>query len=376
MPMLYILCTSNVVMDMLKVDFLNRLERDVRKSFDFFDYSLLQESFSQNDKIEIKCPIHGIFKQRAVSHLLGFSCASCSGLKVSNRDAFIGKAKAIHGERYNYDNLVYVNNRTDVDITCELHGDFKQSPKVHLRGGGCRHCAGNVKLSTSIFIARAEARHGKRYDYSLASYNTTKGKVKIICPDHGIFEQAAEDHWLGDGCPICAFNARLNLAEFIRRSELVHGKRYDYSNSIFKGARNQIGIICPEHGEFFQQAYDHYKGHGCWRCSESSGERDVALILEELGVSYIREYSFDNNRFRYDFFLTDLNQLVEFHGKQHYEAIEHFGGGEALKITQQRDRKKIELALRHNVPLLIVNYLDQTDGLLRDKLINYMGRED
>ena len=54
---------------------------------------------------------------------------------------FIAKAKAVHGDRYDYSKVKYVNNKTKVIIICPLHGEFSQVPINHLRGNECPKCS-------------------------------------------------------------------------------------------------------------------------------------------------------------------------------------------------------------------------------------------
>jgi hypothetical protein len=61
-----------------------------------------------------------------------------------------------------------------------------------------------AKLNTEEFIAKAKAVHGDRYDYSKVEYVGIYSKVCIICPDHGEFMQVARQHLKGIGCPNCA----------------------------------------------------------------------------------------------------------------------------------------------------------------------------
>lgn len=54
--------------------------------------------------------------------------------------------------------------------------------------------------------------------------------------------------------------------DFVILSTLVHGYRYDYSNSEYTGALNKVTIICENHGEFQQVATNHIRGFGCQKC--------------------------------------------------------------------------------------------------------------
>jgi hypothetical protein len=58
-------------------------------------------------------------------------------------------------------------------------------------------------MDTEEFIKRAKAVHGDKYDYSKTEYKKITDKVCIICPEHGEFWQMPDVHLLGRGCPNC-----------------------------------------------------------------------------------------------------------------------------------------------------------------------------
>lgn len=60
---------------------------------------------------------------------------------LSNAPEFIEKARIVHGDHYDYSQVIYANSITDVVIVCPEHGAFTQIPHNHLRGKGCRKCA-------------------------------------------------------------------------------------------------------------------------------------------------------------------------------------------------------------------------------------------
>ena len=57
------------------------------------------------------------------------------------REEFIERSTKIHGRLYDYSKVDYVNNQTNVIISCSIHGDFQMLPSNHLAGRGCRYCA-------------------------------------------------------------------------------------------------------------------------------------------------------------------------------------------------------------------------------------------
>jgi len=126
------------------------------------------------------------------------------GFKLSsNTEEFIEKAILVHGDRYDYSKVVYVKNRLNVTITCPTHGDFEQTPNSHLSGKGCQVCGGSMLSSTEEFIKKVRLVRGDKYDYSKTEYVNSKTNVTITCPIHGDFEQTPQGHLSGKGCPRC-----------------------------------------------------------------------------------------------------------------------------------------------------------------------------
>jgi predicted nucleic acid-binding Zn-ribbon protein len=173
---------------------------------DKYDYSLVEYK-NVHTKVKIVCSIHGMFEQRPSIHLCGSGCPKCGIIIMSNNkklttNQFIEKAKAVHGDKYDYSLVEYKNSGTKVKIICPIHGVFEQRSYDHLRGRGCFKCNGNKKLTTKEFIEKANTIHGDKYDYSLVEYKNNKTKVKIICPVHGVFEQVTSYHLSGNSCPV------------------------------------------------------------------------------------------------------------------------------------------------------------------------------
>jgi hypothetical protein len=76
-------------------------------------------------------------------HLLaGIPSNVKNNIRRSNTEEFVQRAKEVHGDKYNYDKVNYVNAKDKVIIICAKHGDFDQAPDSHLRGQGCPKCGG------------------------------------------------------------------------------------------------------------------------------------------------------------------------------------------------------------------------------------------
>ena len=92
-------------------------------------------------------------------------------MKKINTDIFIGKAKKIHGEKYNYSKVNYKRCDEKVCIICPKHGEFFQMPYSHLSGKGCRKCqyekiSSEKNIGTDLFVSKSKEIYGNKYDYS------------------------------------------------------------------------------------------------------------------------------------------------------------------------------------------------------------------
>lgn len=132
-----------------------------------------------------------------------------------------------------------------------------------------------MKLTTEKFIERSKIVHGNKYDYSQTEYKSAHEKVKIICPTHGVFEQKAWGHLNGKGCPECARKKPWTTETFVKKAKEIHGDKYDYSKTHINGILNKVIITCPIHGIFEQQPRAHLYGQGCAKCKTSRGENVI-----------------------------------------------------------------------------------------------------
>ena len=246
-----------------------------------YDYSKVVYK-NGHEKVCIVCPEHGEFWQAPLNHLNGQKCPKCSK-KYMDNDYFIEKAKEIHGDKYDYSKVEYVNADTKVCIICPEHGEFWQTVNSHLSGCGCPTCAGNNRLTTEEFIKKARQVHGNKYDYSKTEYINRTTPVTITCNVHGDFLQKPSEHLSGNGCPECALISRTekrkrSFKSFIEEAKNVHGAKYLYDQSTYSNMRGKIRVFCPIHGEFWQEADSHLRYNGCPKCSRSISENENEIF--------------------------------------------------------------------------------------------------
>jgi very-short-patch-repair endonuclease len=271
-----------------------------------YDYSLVDYK-KNNIAVSIGCSIHGVFEQTPQSHLSGSGCPECAGYKppFESPQDFIERANLIHDNKFDYSLMVYRSYTEPVIIVCPEHGEFKQTPQIHM-----------------------VAKHG---------------------------------------CPECALNGlrapRKTTKEFIREARGVHGDLYDYCESKYKGSTRKITIICPRHGRFRQTPHMHIQGQGCPRCRMSNGEQIIASTLNALGIEYESEKSFDGCKYKkkllFDFYIPSLNTLIEFDGIHHFEPTtftKSQSPEEYFRYTLKRDSIKNKFAKENGFILIRIPY--------------------
>jgi len=400
----------------------------VKKHGNKYDYSLVDYT-NISSKITLVCKEHGEFKQIAKNHKDGQGCPICSGrilekskylekfntnkydyslieedvltnnmqLKIKDKDSglvyiqslkhhkngkkpskiestsLINKIEQIHSNKYEYIIEKETYYATDkIAIINKLTGDkFYYRVDRHLLGMSPN------KVTLNYFLLKSNEIHGDKYDYSLIDdIKPNSSKVKIICKEHGVFEQRVSNHMnLGDGCPKCVGVGKWNSELLISEFKKVHKDKFDYSNVVFENIDKKVEIICNIHGKFTQNIHKHLMGQGCKKCEiTSKGEEYVSMWLDEMNIKYIRQYKFDGCRYinplYFDFYLPDHGACIEFDGKQHYKPVLKFGGVGQYNKQVKRDETKNNWCSDNSINLIRIKYneVNKIKYILQEKL--------
>lgn len=335
-----------------------------------YDYSVSVYTGTFN-LIDIICKEHGVFKQKPNNHLNGQGCKLCgiSRNKDKQKNAkFIENSQQIHGNKYDYSLVEYINNRTKIKLFCnDCKNIIEQTPTNNLKHG-CPYCTLRI-LTLKKFIQKANKFHNNKYDYSKVNYKNTRTKITIICPVHGEFKQRV-DHHLICGCPKCSKKYNYTNYEFINLANEIHNNLYDYSKTNYINAKTKIKIICRKHGEFVQTPSSHLSGKGCPNCRTSQGETIIEQILVSNNIKFSKQKSFPmckNQKLLYfDFYLPEQNTCIEFDGEQHFKPIPHWGGKTNYNKIKKRDEIKNNYCKNNNILLIRIKFNDDINTILTD----------
>ena len=338
------------------------VEKAIKMHGNKYDYSKVN-FINWKTKVIIICKEHGEFEQLPYCHLKGQNCKKCiiiqqSKKRTNTTETFIKLAKKVHGNKYDYSLVNYINARTKVIIICKIHGQFKQMADSHLSRCGCKNCGNENEKSKSKktnteFIDQAKQIHNFKYDYSLVKYISSKNKIIIICKIHGEFQQKPNHHLSGQGCPGCARNIKRPIDDFIKDANIIHKNKYDYSLVEYKNSK--VKIICPIHGQFEQRDNDHLNGHGCIDCSHEKGSKKQTKTTEQFikDAIKIHKNTYDYSKVKYKTAHIKIKIICKKHGLFYQRAYTHLNGSGCSACTYMISNKQINW----------IEYLEKRDNI-------------
>jgi hypothetical protein len=329
---------------------------------DKYDYSLVNY-INTKTKVKIICNEHGEFEQTPEKHInRKQGCPKCVKNFKLTQDDVINKSKLIHENRYDYSLVKYTNANNQIDIICPTHGLFKQRVSSHLNGSGCPKCIGRDKDNTEI-INEFKILHKDKYDYSLVNYTSPTNTIKIICKEHGEFEQTYNTHKKGHGCPKCVGRYK-SIEEFKNQSSLIHKKKYDYSLVNYENSIQKVDIICPIHGIFSQNPSNHLRGGGCPKCKGVN----ISIKKTKTTDDFINEAKIIHNN-KYDYSLVDytgcknhINIICKEHGVFNQEPDSHLQGTGCPKCGLSYDKSENEL--KEFLKSLNISFIENTRKII------------
>jgi hypothetical protein len=355
------------------------IKRAVEKHGNKYDYSLTNY-IDKKTKIIFTCHNHGKIEQDPTQHLKN-GCYFCNnrGISKHNKETFIEKSIAVHGEKYIYDKVDFIDLTTKVIIGCKIHGDFKISPKCHINSKqGCKKCgyikANKKELRSKKYIDKVQKKWLDKYDYTKTIYTNKETQIIYSCKKHGEQLQNPIQH-LKNGCQYCSGRGitKYNTETFVQRAVQVHGKKYQYEKLSLNNVNDYIIITCPIHGDFSQLAKNHINDkNGCPKCA---AEIQVSSKENEI-LEYIKQYYHDDivqssrdilpYGLEIDIYLPKLQFGIEFHGNFfHTES----------KVGKTKHLKKADFCFEKSIKLIQIfeHEWENKKEIIQSRIKNFLG---
>ena len=226
------------------------------------------------------------------------------------------------------------------------------------------------KQTREEFIEKAKIIHGNKYDYSQVVYVNSLTNVKILCKECGnIFKQRPGDHINKKyGCPKCgrkhvgkvlADLQKKTTEQFITEAIELFGNTFDYSKVKYINNKTPVEIICKKHGTFWQRPDPHLKDLcGYPKCNASGPEQIIINYLDNKRIEYRFQKTFKECRsvkkLPFDFYVPSNNLLIEYQGEQYYKGM-RFDDFD-LTYRQKCDKIKKDFALSNGFNFLEIPY--------------------
>ena len=239
----------------------------------------------------------------------------------SNVFNFVEKASLIHKDRYDYNNVIYKGVYENVEIICKIHGCFTQTPNSHLKGRDCPKCNEyNLKLDKEEFIKKAIKIHGDRYNYDNINYIDSRTKLEIMCYEHGIFNQLSNNHLQNHGCPLCdKSKGEIKIENLLKENYINYKTQYTFDDLKDKRLlKFDFGILDKRKDlkcliEF--NGKQHYTKDDFMHKTEN--DFNDSQHRDQLKINYCNENNIPLYIIRYDENITErLQKIINKYGKE------------------------------------------------------------
>lgn len=167
------------------------------------------------------------------------------------------------------------------------------------------------KLTQDEFVRRANLIHKGKYNYSKSIYKNSKEKLIVTCLIHGDYQQLPHHHLQGSGCSKCGNVFRISTLTFIEIANIIHNNNYDYRKVIYKNSKTKVLIVCKIHGDFFQSPAAHLKNHGCPKCGGSHVKTTLEFISK---AKLIHKNKYNYSEVTYINYKTKVKIICPNHG--------------------------------------------------------------
>lgn len=276
------------------------------------------------------------------------------------KEEFLNRARNIHGYKYQY---IDIKNKILLkdNITIKF-GDYLYTQNVNKHLSGKCPEKSTPKKTTEQFIKESVEIWQDRFDYSETIYYGSLNPVRLFDKKRGVFiEQNASLHLRGHE------PKSMKSEEFINKSKLVSDFLYLYDKCYYKNITSNVVLTCPLHGDFIINPFEHLNyGNSCKNCDGYKANKKIKEFINRHKINYITQHKFTDcrNIFKlpFDFYIPSMRTCIEFHGLQHFQPVDYFGGVESYQKLKINDSIKSNYCEDNYIDLIRIRY-DQIDNI-------------
>ena len=193
-----------------------------------------------------------------------------------------------------------------------------------------------------------------------------------VCPECDKEFVAQSNHLIGDkirSCSECSRKRFENLAGQRFGNLVVIERAYEFKNTTM--------YVCKcDCGNHHFATVGHLKSGTVKSCGclKSSYEQIIQKVLEENNIRFIAEKTFPKLHragysLRFDFYIPELNMLVEMQGQQHFIPVKFWGAEKGLQKRQEYDKAKEDFCKQNGYNLLKIFYYDDVEKRVNEEIV-------
>jgi len=304
----------------------------------------------------------------------GNGCPQCAALAKRLRVEDYEALAKVRGLRWVGVELVSTRMKTKWECPCGHKWEAEYNGIQ--QGGGCPRCAPQAPKRPNDYRALAQS---KGFEWLGPEVPNNATKTKWRCQYGHEWKAGYGNIKQGCGCPHCAGNGSKKPSDYFA---LAQSRGFEWLGPEVSNSETRTGWRC-QRGHEWEAVYGSIRrGSGCPACNTSRGEDAIACCLDRIGISYKRERWFRSCKgsggrtlpFDFSFHYHTTTFLVEYDGRQHYEANDFFGGEAAFQVRQKHDAIKTKFAADNGYILIRIPYtVEQIDTYLIEEIARRTG---
>lgn len=238
----------------------------------------------------------------------------------------------------------------------------------------CTKCTGNKKFTLDEIKEYVES-----FGYKFLSnvYNGKDKKYDFMCDKGHKYSTSYAVFRRGFRCPHCSGKSKYTINQV---REIIEKEGYKLLSTEYKSALDYIIVQCDEKHEPYEVKFSDFNNNErrCPHCKKSKGEKRISEVLDNMNIKYHTQYKFEDCKsikcLPFDFYIKDMNILIEFDGEGHYKPIYWHGNKEvAFDVfvgTIIRDTIKNDYCKKNNINLIRIPYwkFDKIEEILKESL--------
>jgi len=266
-------------------------------------------------KIIVTCKIHGDYEISPKSYLQGARCSKCGvENKYITKEEAKAICASVHGDTYEYNWDTYKNSSSKMDIKCKIHGWFRQRMNTHMSGHGCVKCGVASRTFTQSNVLHKIKHHFRnRYTYEKFVYVNDDTFATLTCNKHGDFIKEPHELMRGNGCPKCRESKpERDMCNILMDNNIEYVQEYGFPGIRYKYdiCLPKLNVLIEIDGMSHYKSIDHYGGD---KALQSSIKRDEEKneLAKKHNMFLIRIPYFKFNVMKDTFFL-ELSKIYKY----------------------------------------------------------------